>query len=115
MPSRANFEEPDGFSEWGQPLDKHDYDRRTERFHAGDMARLLKKQKIATIEELKRALGADVDSTLFRKLETLDYLSSYSHRGRYYALSETARFDELGLWSFRSVWFSRHGGTCQRL
>ena len=46
------------------------------------MARLLKKQKIAAIEELKRALGTDVDSTLFRKLETLDYLSSYSHRGR---------------------------------
>ena len=24
-------------------------------------------------------------------------------------MGETARFDELGLWSFRSVWFSRHG------
>lgn len=82
---------------------------KTERFHARDMARLLKKQKIATLPELKRALGTEVDSTLFRKLETLDYLSSYSHRGRYYALGETARFDQLGLWSFRSVWFSKHG------
>jgi len=81
---------------------------RTEQFHARDLARLLKKQKIATIEELKRALGTDINSTLFRKLETLDYLSSYSHRGRYYTLGETARFDELGLWSFRSVWFSKH-------
>ncbi len=82
---------------------------RTERLYAHDLARLLKRQKIATIEELKRALGTEVDSTLFRKLETLDYLSSYSHRGRYYTLGETARFDEMGLWSFRSVWFSKHG------
>ena len=82
---------------------------RTERFHADDLARLLKRQKIATIDELKRALGTDVDSTLFRKLEALDYRSSYSHRGGYYTLDEIARFDELGLWSFRSVWFSKHG------
>ena len=82
---------------------------RTERFFADDMARLLKRQKIATIDELKRALGTDVDSTLFRKLTTLDYRSSYSHRGRYYTLNEVAHFDELGLWSFRSVWFSKHG------
>jgi hypothetical protein len=34
---------------------------------------------------------------------------SYSHGGRYYTLDEVARFDELGLWSYRSVWFSRHG------
>lgn len=82
---------------------------RTGKFHAENLARLLRRQKIATIEELKRALGTNVDSTLFRKLETLDYLSSYSHRGRYYTLGEVARFDELGLWCFRSVWFSKHG------
>ncbi len=82
---------------------------RIEQFHADDLVRLLQRQKIATMDELKRALGTDVDSTLFRKLETLDYRSSYSHRGRYYTLDEIARFDELGLWSFRSVWFSKYG------
>ena len=46
---------------------------------------------------------------MFRKLAELDYRTSYSHRGRYYTLDEIARFDELGLWSFRSVWFSRFG------
>ena len=39
----------------------------------------------------------------------MDYRTSYSHRGRYYTLDELVRFDELGLWSFRSVWFSRFG------
>lgn len=81
---------------------------RTERFSADDLTRLFKQQKIATLNELKHALGTNVDSTLFRKLHSLDYRSSYSHRGRYYTLREIARFDALGLWSFRSVRFSKY-------
>ena len=34
--------------------------------------------------------------------------TSYSHRGRYYTLDRIAKFDELGLWSYRDVWFSIH-------
>jgi hypothetical protein len=44
-----------------------------------------------------------------RKLKELNYYTSYSHRGRYYTLEEIVRFDKLGLWSFYSVRFSRHG------
>ena len=61
------------------------------------------------MDDLKQALGTGADATVFRKLAGLDYRTSYSHRGRYYTLDEIARFDELGLWSFRSVWFSRFG------
>jgi len=39
---------------------------------------------MATLGELKRALGTQVDLTVFRKLKQLDYLTSYSHRARYY-------------------------------
>ena len=70
---------------------------------------LLRRRKTATLTQLKRALGTDVDMTVFRKLAELSYRSSYSHSGRYYTLDEVARFDELGLWTHRSVWFSRHG------
>jgi hypothetical protein len=69
----------------------------------------LLRHKIATLPELKEALGATANLTVFRKLKLLDYLSSYTHRGRYYALRETARFDDAGLWSHEAVWFSRHG------
>src|SRR5713101_1511262 len=69
----------------------------------------LLRHKIATLPELKAALGTSADLTVFRKLKLLDYLSSYTHRGRYYALRETARFDDAGLWSHAAVWFSRHG------
>lgn len=82
---------------------------RTESFHAQDLARVLRSAQIATMPELKQALGSEVDVTVFRKLRQLAYRTSYSHRGSYYTLEENAHFDENGLWSFRSVWFSRQG------
>ena len=78
-------------------------------FHPGALRTLLLRNKIATLDELKLALGTSVDVTVFRKLKPLDYLTSYSHRGRYYSLSEIVRFDDHGLWSQTEVWFSRFG------
>lgn len=82
---------------------------KTESFHAADLAKALRHRKIATMSELKEALGTEVDVTVFRKLKQLAYRSSYSHRGSYYTLDETARFGQTGLWSFQSVSFSRWG------
>jgi len=73
------------------------------------LRRYLRRQTIATLPELKRALGTAVDVTVFRKLRVLDYLSSYSHRGRYYTLRGLAQFGPDGLWSHEGVWFSRYG------
>jgi hypothetical protein len=82
---------------------------RPEIFHAADLIALLRRQTVATLPELKQALGTQTDSTVFRKLAELAYHSSYSHRGRFYVLDESCRFDERGLWAFRQVWFSAHG------
>ncbi len=82
---------------------------RPTEFSAAALTVLLQKQKIATMPELKAALGTDARRTVFRKLETLDYRTSYSHRGRFYTLEEVAAFDECGLWSFKDTWFSVHG------
>jgi DNA-binding transcriptional regulator YhcF (GntR family) len=78
-------------------------------FRPDALRTLLLRNKIATLDELKQALGTSVDVTVFRKLKPLDYLTSYSHRGRYYTLREIARFDDRGLWSQAEVWFSRVG------
>lgn len=59
--------------------------------------------------ELMAALGTEAKRTVFRKLHALAYRTSYSHRGRYYALDEIAEFDDLGLWSFGDVRFSVYG------
>jgi len=78
-------------------------------FHSDALRSLLLRNQIATLDELKQALGTPVDVTVFRKLKPLDCLTSYSHRGRYYTLREIARFDDHGLWSQAEVWFSRFG------
>lgn len=82
---------------------------RPSSFAASTIRQFLVRNQIAELRELKQALGTSVDVTVFRKLRQLDYLSSYSHRGRYYTLREIAHFDVNGLWSCQSVWFSRYG------
>lgn len=78
-------------------------------FRSDSLRALLLRNKIATLDDLKHTLGTRVDITVFRKLKPLDYLSSYSHRGRFYTLREIALFDDHGLWSRKEVWFSRFG------
>ena len=78
-------------------------------FQASTLRRYLHRHQLATLLELKQALGTDVDQTVFRKLKELVSLTSYSHRGRYYTLRELVHFDRQGLWSRESVWFSHYG------
>ncbi|MBA7551591.1 hypothetical protein ES705_44138 [subsurface metagenome] len=75
-------------------------------FNTKILMSFLQNHKIATMLELKAALGTDVDMTVFRKLRELSYRTSYTHRGKYYTLDEIAGFDNQGLWFFRSVGFS---------
>lgn len=82
---------------------------RSTLYRAETLLRLFRKQKIATMPELKAALGTVVDVTVFRKLNELAYRTSYSHRGQYYTIEALARFDSRGLWWYRSVGFSRYG------
>jgi hypothetical protein len=87
------------------------------RFGEKVIGSLLQKQRIATLSELKEALGSSATMTVFRKLKALGYRTSYSHRGRYYTLANIPHFDEQGLWCYRAVWFSRDGNllaTTQR-
>lgn len=79
------------------------------RFSAQPLESLLHDTKVATLPQLKAALGTPVDLTVFRKLSALPYRTSYSHRGAYYTLDTIAQYDELGLWSYHDIHFSRHG------
>lgn len=86
-------------------------------FHPQVLRSFLQRKQIATLEELKQALETTSTMTVFRKLKTLGYRSSYSHRGQYYTLADIPRFDQQGLWACRGAWFSRQGNllaTAQR-
>ena len=78
-------------------------------YPAENLVKLLHNQKVATMPQLKAALGTSVTYTVLRKLSPLGYRSSYSHGGTYYTLEEIAQYDELGLWSCRDIHFSRYG------
>lgn len=82
---------------------------RPERYRSTVLADLFRTQTIATLPELKAALGTPSEVTVFRKLAELVYRASYSHRGRYYTLDELAEYDAHGLWCYRSVCFSQTG------
>lgn len=79
------------------------------RYPTDTLARLLRDQKVATMPQLKSALGTAVTFTVLRKLAALGYHSSYSHSGTYSTLDSIAQYDERGLWSYRDIHFSRHG------
>lgn len=82
---------------------------RPTEFTSSSLSALLRRQTVATMPELMTALGTNARRTVFRKLEQLEYQTSYSHRGRFYTLDELAEFDEQGLWSWQEVCFSVHG------
>ena len=82
---------------------------RTPRYHASELQRLLHEKKVCTLPELMQVLGARVRMTVMRKLAELAYLTSYSDRGKYYALKADCQFNREGLWSQRRAWFSIYG------
>lgn len=82
---------------------------KTATFHPETVASFLKRRKIATLEEIGETMGNASERTVFRNLNRLEYVSSYSHRGKFYTLRSIAKFSREGLWSLRAVWFSRFG------
>jgi hypothetical protein len=73
------------------------------------LAKLFQAQKICTMQDLKKTLGTSVDMTVWRKLEALSYLTSYSHRGAYYTLNTIPRWSAVGLWTYATARFSKQG------
>ena len=80
-----------------------------QRTAANKLIALLTRRQAVTIEELKATLRTDVRMAVYRVLKDISYQTSYSHGGRYYALREVMEFDQHGLWSARSAWFSKDG------
>jgi hypothetical protein len=73
------------------------------------MVRLLKRRKAVDMEALREELGGCSQRSVFRYLERVGYLSSFTHAGRYYTLESIAKFDEQGLWFYQGIGFSRSG------
>lgn len=70
---------------------------------------LFRSRPVADLATLYATLETKSRMSVFRRLSAVGYLSSYSHAGRFYTLSEIPRFDRDGLWCCQGVCFSRHG------
>lgn len=75
--------------------------------------KLLLENKIATIDELKIAAETNATMTVHRCLSRLGYMTSYSHRGRFYTLQTIPKFNSQGVWSYHDVKFSIHGNLLE--
>ena len=73
------------------------------------LQRLFRRQPVAELSDLFQVLDTRSRMSVFRRLKGVGYLSSFTHAGRYYTLSEVPSFDEWGLWFHRGVGFSRAG------
>lgn len=70
---------------------------------------LLLKNGVMSVKQLRHEFSGRSRSSLFRDLQKLDVISSYTHTGQYHVLKRTAQFDASGLWFFQAIGFSQHG------
>jgi len=68
--------------------------------------------KVMTVEQLVELLGCSI-STVRNRLNSWRAYTSYNHNGRYYTLPAIPRFNEHGLWRYKTVGFSKHGNLKQ--
>lgn len=70
---------------------------------------LFRCSRVIELSDLYETVRTTSRMTVFRRLKKLNYLSSYTHSGRYYTLYDIARFSRDGLWHYKDIGFSRYG------
>jgi len=83
-------------------------------FPPDDIVTLFREHKVLTKQEVLDACGCKT-MTLWKALHDYGYFTSYNFNAKYYTLRDVPTFDELGLWAYRKVRFSRWGTLSQTL
>ena len=73
------------------------------------LRRMFKKKKVLDVSEVCKIVRTTSKKTAYRHLKKLGYLSSYTHAGKYYTLSDIPEYNKDGLWHFGDIGFSMHG------
>jgi hypothetical protein len=69
---------------------------------------LFRKLRVVTMSDLCEAIGSSSRMTVFRRLRQMQYVTSYTHAGRYYTLHDIAHFDSDGIWFYDDIGFSQN-------
>ena len=71
--------------------------------------KLLQSKIVMSIKQIRYELAGRPRSSLFRDLQKIELLTSYSHAGQYHALKSKVKFNDNGLWFYEQVCFSQYG------
>jgi len=74
-----------------------------------NLKKFFRRRLIMNMKTMQRLCKGRSKRSLFRDLNSIGYLSSYSHAGRFYTLSDIPEFDNYGLWYYEQVSFSKNG------
>lgn len=69
----------------------------------------IKSRRVVELKDLFEVIRTTSRMTVFRRLNEIEYLCSYSHAGRYYTHKDIAQFNRDGLWFYDDIGFSKNG------
>lgn len=75
---------------------------------------LIGKKKVLSFEKLEQSVNVS-GITVRRDLRALNYITSYTHRGKFITLPKIARFDNNGIWFFHEIGFSQYGNSFESI
>jgi len=70
---------------------------------------LLQSKTVLSLKQLRHELADRGRSSIFRDLQKVELLTSYSHAGQYHVLQSTVAFNRDGLWFYDQAAFSKYG------
>ncbi|MFO7885107.1 MAG: DeoR family transcriptional regulator [Desulfobacteraceae bacterium] len=71
---------------------------------------LIEKKKVLSFDKIEQSVNVS-GITVRRDLLALNYITSYTHRGRFITLPKIPCFDNNGIWFFHEIGFSQYGNS----
>lgn len=88
---------------------------RAEKYTVDSLIEAFRNNLVLSHDSIASVIGTSSKMTIFRKLKSLDYCTSYSDAGRFYVLKRFIQFNEHGLWSQGAIHFSQAGSLMQTI
>ena len=63
----------------------------------------IKRRRVLELKDLFHVIRTTSRMTVFRRLNDIEYLCSYSHAGRYYTHIDIPQFNADGIWFYDNI------------
>lgn len=74
-----------------------------------NLKKVFQRKKVVDMQTLLSLSEGRSRRSLFRDLANLEYISSYSHAGKFYTIPSIPSFDLNGLWHYGKVYIEKYG------